>query len=209
MNAASPSLATLARSYQAHSEARATVASGLAHLHTRGREVRQAAQVTGLPIRGAHERVCVHAERRRCQRPHPWLLPRHRLHPRSNQGPTGCLTGDQHLPNELRRLAVNARAPDRAGPAVTLTLLAGRALRARDAKASSRSSRRRGCARRTARHRRALRRCHRSGGARASACARRPGEQVVGDAETLAGSPVAVELHRTLTVEVLCGLVAV
>src|SRR6266542_4068369 len=33
----------------------------------------------GVPLRGAYECVRVHAERRRGQRPHPWVLPRDRL----------------------------------------------------------------------------------------------------------------------------------
>src|SRR5438034_62263 len=39
---------------------------------------REALEVAGLPLRRAHERVCVHAERRRGQRPRPWLLSRDR-----------------------------------------------------------------------------------------------------------------------------------
>ena len=79
MSAASPSLAALARSYETHSEARATVARRPPHLDTRRPSVRQAAEVTGIPLRRAHERLRVHAERRRGQRPHSWLLPSHGL----------------------------------------------------------------------------------------------------------------------------------
>ena len=105
MRSASPTLAALTRSYES---TRKRAPRSLADLPTldaaRGR-VRQAVEVTGIPIRGAHQRVRVHAERRRRQRPHPRLLPSHRLQPRSDQGPTSRLTGDRHLPNELRRLA--------------------------------------------------------------------------------------------------------
>src|SRR6266511_2772720 len=41
--------------------------------------VREAVEVAGVPLRGAYECVRVHAERRRGQRPHPWVLPRDRL----------------------------------------------------------------------------------------------------------------------------------
>src|SRR5207302_452960 len=65
-------------------EALATGSGGPPDLDTPGREVRQAAEDTGIPLRGAHERLRVHAERRRGQRPHSWLLPSHGLHPVAN-----------------------------------------------------------------------------------------------------------------------------
>ena len=85
MRSASPSLAALARSYATHPQARAAVARRPPHLDTAGGGVRQAAEVTGIPLRRTHERVRVHAERRRGQRPHPWLLPSHGLHRTANQ----------------------------------------------------------------------------------------------------------------------------
>jgi DNA-3-methyladenine glycosylase I len=71
MRSASPSLAALARSYES---TRKRAPRAVADLPARGR-VRQAAEVTGIPLRGTHECVRVHAERGRGQRPHPRLLP--------------------------------------------------------------------------------------------------------------------------------------
>src|SRR5205823_5810967 len=41
--------------------------------------VREAVEVAGVPLRRAYECVRLHAERRRGQRPPPWVLPRERL----------------------------------------------------------------------------------------------------------------------------------
>jgi hypothetical protein len=49
---------------------------------TAGGGIREAIEGTGIPLRGADERVCVHAKCRGGQRPPPWLLssqPRHPL----------------------------------------------------------------------------------------------------------------------------------
>ena len=76
MLSASPSLSALAKSYES---TRRRAPRSLADLPTStpaGGGVREAAEVAGLPLRRAHERVRVHAERRHRQQPHPWLLPR-------------------------------------------------------------------------------------------------------------------------------------
>ena len=52
----------------------------------RRRGVRPAAEVEGVPLRGAHERVRAYVERRRGRRPCPWVLPRDRL-PHHGHGP--------------------------------------------------------------------------------------------------------------------------
>src|SRR6202020_31891 len=77
------------------------------------------------------------------------------------------------------------------------------------AKSCSRSSRRRDCVRRTAKLRQAWRRCRRNEVREHQFALSVLGEQVVGDAVALAGCPVPVKLDCALTVEVLCGLVAV
>ena len=51
-----------------------------------GGGVRETVEVAGVRLRGAYECVRVHAERRRGQRPRPWVLPRDRL-PRHGQEP--------------------------------------------------------------------------------------------------------------------------
>ena len=78
MRSASPSLAALAKSY----ESTRSVRRGHRrppHVDTAGGGVRQAVEVAGIPLRRAYERVRVHAERRRGQRPRPWVLPSERL----------------------------------------------------------------------------------------------------------------------------------
>ena len=79
MLAASPSLAALAKSYESHTQAGATIHRRPTQVDPEGGIVREAAEVAGVPLRRPDERVCVHAERRRGQRPHPRLLPRYRL----------------------------------------------------------------------------------------------------------------------------------
>ena len=79
MRSASPSLAALARSYESTRKRAPRSLAELPRVDTAGGRVRQGVEVTGIPLRGAHERVRVHAERRRGQRPHPRLLPSHRL----------------------------------------------------------------------------------------------------------------------------------
>ena len=79
MTSASPSLAELAKSYEI---TRKRAPRSLADLPTStsgGGGVREAVEVAGVPLRRAHERVRVHAERRRRQRPPSWMLPRGRL----------------------------------------------------------------------------------------------------------------------------------
>ncbi len=44
-----------------------------------GGGAREAVEVAGVPLRGAYEFLRVHAERRRGQRPYPWVLRRDRL----------------------------------------------------------------------------------------------------------------------------------
>jgi DNA-3-methyladenine glycosylase I len=76
MMSASPSLVDLAKSYET---TRKRAPRSLADLPTstpQAEGVREAVEVAGAPLRGAHERVRIHAERRRRQRPHPWVLPR-------------------------------------------------------------------------------------------------------------------------------------
>jgi 3-methyladenine DNA glycosylase Tag len=65
MSAASPTLATLARSYERTRKRAPSVAYGPAHVDTPGRTVRQAAEVAEIPLRRTNERLRVHAERRR------------------------------------------------------------------------------------------------------------------------------------------------
>jgi DNA-3-methyladenine glycosylase I len=79
MLSASPSLVTLAKSYEITPETGTGVRGRLAQVDSAGRGVREATEVAGVPLRGADERVRVHAERRRGQRPRPRMLPRGRL----------------------------------------------------------------------------------------------------------------------------------
>ncbi len=79
MTSASPSLDELAKSYEF---TRTRAPRSLADLPTftpGGGGVREAVEVAGVPLRRAHERVRVHAERRHRQRPPTRLLPRGRL----------------------------------------------------------------------------------------------------------------------------------
>jgi ketosteroid isomerase-like protein len=78
MVSASPSLVELVTSYEITRKAGAALRSRSAHVDPAGRGARQGAEVAGVQLRGAHQRVRVHAERRRGQRPHPWLLSRER-----------------------------------------------------------------------------------------------------------------------------------
>jgi DNA-3-methyladenine glycosylase I len=78
MMSASPSLAALTKSYD-HPQAGTAVSRRPTQVDPAGRGVREAVEVAGVPLRGAYECVRIHAERRRGQRPHPWLLPGDRL----------------------------------------------------------------------------------------------------------------------------------
>ena len=57
------------------------LARGPPYVDATCRSVRQAVEVSGVPLRRDHECVRLHAERRRGQRPHPWVLPSDRLPP--------------------------------------------------------------------------------------------------------------------------------
>ena len=79
MMSASPSLATLAKSYEVTRKRAPRSIEELPASTPQSEAVREAVEVAGVPLRWAHERVRVHAERRLGQRPHPWVLPCDRL----------------------------------------------------------------------------------------------------------------------------------
>jgi hypothetical protein len=62
-----------------HPQAGTPVHRRPAQLDAAGGGVRQTVEVAGVPLRRTHQRVRVHAERRRGQRPRPRVLPRDRL----------------------------------------------------------------------------------------------------------------------------------
>ena len=114
MMSASPSLAALAKSYEITRKTGTTVPRRPTHLDPAGGGVREAVEVAGVPLRRPNERVRVHAERRRGQRPHPWMLPRDRLLRRSTLTSTkGGVQSTAHLGRRppARRRRVAARAP--------------------------------------------------------------------------------------------------
>jgi DNA-3-methyladenine glycosylase I len=79
MMSASPSLVALTKSYEI---ARKRAPRSLADLPTSTPQAEAFAKQLrsqGYRFVGSNERVRVHAERRRDQRPHPWMLPRDRL----------------------------------------------------------------------------------------------------------------------------------
>ena len=86
MLSASPSLVALAKSYETTRERAPRSVADLPKSTPQAEAFAQAAEVAGVPLRGAHERVRVHAERRRGQRPRPRMLPRDRL-PRHGPDP--------------------------------------------------------------------------------------------------------------------------
>lgn len=85
MSSASPSLAALARSYES---TRKRAPRSIADLPTSTPQADAFAKQLKhrATVSWGHECVRAHAERRRGQRPHPRLLPGHRLHPTSKQG---------------------------------------------------------------------------------------------------------------------------
>ena len=62
-----------------HPQAGTAVARRPTQVDSAGGGVREAVEVAGIPLRRAYKCVRVHAERRRGQRPRPWVLPRERL----------------------------------------------------------------------------------------------------------------------------------
>ena len=86
---ASPNLASAREVVRDHPQAGPPVHRRPAHIDAAGGGVRQAAEVSGVPLRRAHERVRVHAERRRGQRPRPWVLSRRRLPDRDPESMKG------------------------------------------------------------------------------------------------------------------------
>ena len=78
MTSASPTLAALAMSYEVN---RAHAPRSLTDLPAPTPQATAFAKqkVTGIPVRGTDERLLVHAERRRRQRPPSRLLPSHRF----------------------------------------------------------------------------------------------------------------------------------
>src|SRR6185437_8801417 len=62
-----------------HPRPRTSVRCRPAEVDPAGGGVCQAVEVAGVPLRRAYQCVRVHAERRRGQRPRPWVLPRDRL----------------------------------------------------------------------------------------------------------------------------------
>ena len=114
MRSASPSLAALARSYES---ARKRAPRSLVDLPTRRRTAEAFAKqlksqgyrfVGPTSVYAFMQNVgVVNDHIPGCFQP--------RLQPRSNQGPTSCVTGDQRLPNELGRLATWVPRGHRAG----------------------------------------------------------------------------------------------
>jgi DNA-3-methyladenine glycosylase I len=92
MTSASPSLVALAKSYEITRKRAPRSVADLPKVDPTGGGVREAAEVAGVLLRGAYERVRVHAERRRGQRPRPWVLPRDRL-PRHGPEPLSAPSG--------------------------------------------------------------------------------------------------------------------
>jgi hypothetical protein len=62
-----------------HPQARTAVRCRPAEIDVAGGRVCQEVEGAEVPLRGAHQCLRVHAERRRGQRPRPWVLPRDRL----------------------------------------------------------------------------------------------------------------------------------
>src|SRR4029077_20221762 len=58
--------------------ARTAIARRPPHVHPAVGGIRTPTEIAGVPLRRPHERLRVHAERRRGERPHPWMLPRRR-----------------------------------------------------------------------------------------------------------------------------------
>jgi hypothetical protein len=85
MMSASPSLAALAKSYEITRKRAPRSVADLPKSTPQAEAFREAVEGAGVPLRGAYECVRVHAERRRGQRPRPWVLPRDRL-PRHGAG---------------------------------------------------------------------------------------------------------------------------
>jgi DNA-3-methyladenine glycosylase I len=79
MLSASPSLVALVKSYEITRKRAPRHVADVPASTPQAEGVREAAEVAGIPLRGADERVRVHAERRRGQRPCPRLLPGERL----------------------------------------------------------------------------------------------------------------------------------
>jgi DNA-3-methyladenine glycosylase I len=93
MMSASPSPRGAREILRDHPQTGTTVPRGPTHLDPAGGGVREAAEVAGVPLRRPNERVRIHAERRRDQRPHPRMLPRDRL---SRHGPEPLRTWSIH-----------------------------------------------------------------------------------------------------------------
>ena len=75
MMSASPSLPALAKSYETNARRRAAIHRRHPLVDTTGGGAGQATESSGISLRGPHERLRVHAERRHRQRPRPRMLP--------------------------------------------------------------------------------------------------------------------------------------
>jgi 3-methyladenine DNA glycosylase Tag len=85
MMSASPSLVTLAKSYEITRKRAPRSVADLPKSTPQAEAFAKQLKSQGYRFVGAYECVRVHAERRRGQRPHPWVLPRDRL-PRHGPG---------------------------------------------------------------------------------------------------------------------------
>ena len=94
MRSASPSLVELAQSYASTRKRAPRSVADLPKSTPQADALAKQLKSQGYRFVGSHQRVRLHAERRRGQRPHSWLLPSHRLRPAFNEDQPPLRTGD-------------------------------------------------------------------------------------------------------------------